>query len=45
MKKIKEIIIKLKNYIEWGCSNLNEIFTTNDMYDIFNDSNNDIIKL
>lgn len=45
MKKIKEIFIKLKNYIEWGCSNLEEIFTEHDMYDIFNDSNNNITKL
>lgn len=45
MKKIKEIIIKLKNYIEWGCSDLNEIFTTNDMYDMFNDNDDDYFKL
>lgn len=45
MKKIKEIIIKLKNYIEWGCSNLEEIFTEHDMYDIFNDNDDDNFKL
>ena len=45
MIKIKEIIQKIKNYIEWGCSDLNEIFTTNDMYDIFNDNDNNITKL
>lgn len=45
MKKIKEIIIKFKNYIEWGCSNLEEIFTEHDMYDIFNDNDDDNFKL
>lgn len=45
MKKIKEIITKIKNYINWGCCNLEEIFTENDMYDMFSDYDNDITKL
>lgn len=45
MKKIKEIIKKIINKIRWGVPNLEEIFTENDMYDMFSDYDNDITKL
>lgn len=45
MNKVKEFLTKLKNYIEWGCSNLEEIFTEHDMYDMFSDDDDILTKL
>lgn len=42
--KIKMIIKRLKNYIEWGEFDIEKVFTSHDMYNMFDDNDIDITK-